>query len=260
MIVGNARAATWRGRLVRLIVVLGVVATRSEAAASSFTVNPTQIYLSGRTVTALVTLRNESTEPLRFQVSAFSWDQEPSGEMQLHPTEDVVVFPALLMLEPGEERRIRVGSVTAFAATERTYRIFVEELPSADPLSTPGPGVKVLTRMGIPIFLRPPRMVAEARLQDLRVSHGRFAFALRNSGTVHFVPEVVRVRALGPSKTVLIDRQLDGWYILAGGTRVYDLPVAADDCERATSFVVDVKIGASLLTDRLDVSPADCTP
>jgi fimbrial chaperone protein len=259
MAVMRGRASRWRLRVAGTIV-LGIIVATSEAAASSFTVMPTQIYFSGRTVTALVTLRNESEEPLRFQISAFTWEQQSTGEMQLQPTDDVVVFPALLMLQPREERRIRVGSVAAFAATERTYRIFVEELPSADPPSTAQPGVKVLTKMGIPIFLRPARTVAEATLQDLHVSHGRFAFELRNSGTVHFVPDQVRVRALGPSKTALFDRGLEGWYILAGGTRLYDLPLARDDCERAASFVVDVKIGTTRLTEQLEASPADCAP
>ena len=61
-----------------------------NAHAATFTVEPTQITLSGRTTSVLLTLRNESTEALRFELSAFKWAQSPSGEMQLEATEDVV--------------------------------------------------------------------------------------------------------------------------------------------------------------------------
>jgi P pilus assembly chaperone PapD len=69
--------------------------------AATFTVEPTQIVFSNRTNSVLLTLRNESTETLRFELSVFKWDQSPSGEMQLEGTEDIVFFPALLTLAPG---------------------------------------------------------------------------------------------------------------------------------------------------------------
>jgi P pilus assembly chaperone PapD len=83
------------------------------AGAATFTVEPTRIALSGRTNSVLLTLRNESTETLRFELSVFRWAQSPSGEVQLEPTEDVVFFPSLLTVGPGESRRVRVGSTAS---------------------------------------------------------------------------------------------------------------------------------------------------
>ena len=60
---------------------------------SSFTVNPTQVVLTARTMSALLTLRNDSDEALRFELSMFSWDQTDSGEMRLTSSEDIVFFP-----------------------------------------------------------------------------------------------------------------------------------------------------------------------
>ncbi len=72
------------------------LAVAPSASAATFSVNPTQIYLSGRATSSLLTLRNDSTEMLRFQLSAFAWTQSAAGEIELGPTEDVVFFPALL--------------------------------------------------------------------------------------------------------------------------------------------------------------------
>jgi len=43
-----------------------------DAAAATFTVDPTQIFLSGRSGSVLLTLRNESNETLQFQLSVFA--------------------------------------------------------------------------------------------------------------------------------------------------------------------------------------------
>ena len=90
------------------------------AAASNFNVNPTQVFLSSKATSALVTVRNDSTDQLRFQLSVFAWDQSPSGELVLTPTDDIVFFPSLLTLGPNEERRVRVGRVTAPGEKEKT--------------------------------------------------------------------------------------------------------------------------------------------
>jgi fimbrial chaperone protein len=189
------------------------------ASAATFTVDPTQIFLTGRSGSVLLTLRNDSTETLRFQLSVFAWTQTPSGEMQLEPTEDIVFFPTLLTLKPTETRRVRVGTATGFDVREKTYRIFVEELPPEGQVQE---GIRVLTKMGIPIFLRPAKEVASATLNDLRQQDGALRFTLTNAGTVHVVPQNIKVRGLACSKTTF-ERELDGWYVLAGGRREFEM-------------------------------------
>src|SRR5687768_9571755 len=176
-----------------LACVIGV-GTAGSASAATFSVNPIQVFLSRRSGSALLTLRNESPELLRFELSVFAWSQSASGEMKLEPTQDIVFFPSLLTLRPAEERRVRVGSVTIPGAREKTYRIFVKELPPVNGATTAA--VRVLTTMGIPIFLRPDKEVASATLNGLRQSKGQLQFAISNTGSVHFVPQNIKVRGL----------------------------------------------------------------
>ncbi len=243
-----------RARLLPLVLLAVVVATRVDA--SSFTVNPTQVVLSAKATSALVTIRNESSDPLRFQLSVFVWSQSLEGEMQLAPTKDVVFFPALLTLAPKEERKIRVGAVTPAGTVEKTYRLFVEELP---PPEKPGQtGVRVLTRMGIPIFLEPTAKKGQASLAALGLRAGTFTFRIANTGTVHFTPQSVRVRALDAAGTVVVERKIDPWYILAGTQREYEVMVPKPDCSRVASFVVGVQIEKTTLTERLQAPNGAC--
>lgn len=243
---------------VRLLLAIALVFEASSfASAATFSVNPTQIMLSAKTSSTLLTLSNDSDEPVRFQLSAFAWTQTAAGEIELTATKDVVFFPALLTLGPKEQRRIRVGATVPVAAVERTYRIFVEELP---PLQAPGAGaaVRVLTKMGVPIFLRPTKEAATATLNDLGVRGGSLHFTLANTGTVHFVPEQIKVRAIGRDGKPVVERDVAGWYILAGGRREFDLALPAAECDRITSLAIEAGFSGTTLKETLQTPSGAC--
>jgi fimbrial chaperone protein len=223
--------------------------------ATTFSVNPIQVFLSRRATSALLTLRNESTATLRFELSVFAWSQSPSGEMKLDPTEDVVFFPSLLTLKPSEERRIRVGHVAGPAARERTYRLFVKELPAIE--GAAAGAVRVLTTMGIPIFMRPDKEVATATLEALRQSKGQLQFALSNTGTVHFVPQHIQVEGLAGGSRVF-RRDVEGWYVLASGRRDFAVPLPAEECRRLTSLLVKIDLGSASLEETLQTPGGAC--
>ena len=233
-----------------------LVSAASPASAATFTVNPTQIFLSGKTTTSLLTLRNDSEETLRFQLTAFAWQQTPSGELSLAPTQDVVFFPALLTLGPKEERRIRVGSTVGAAEQEKTYRIFVEELPAAA-----GPqanAVRVLTKMGIPIFIRPAKENATADLRDLSIRDGSLHFSVNNRGTVHFVPEKVVVRAASAGGERVGEEELKAWYILAGGRRDFSMAIPPGSCAKVASLTVEIEFNSNVLKESLQTPGGAC--
>ncbi len=227
------------------------------ASAATFSVNPTQINLSARVSSALLTVRNDSDETLRFQLSAFTWTQSAAGEIQLAPTDDVIFFPALLSLAPKEERRIRIGTTATTGAQEKTYRVFVEELPSAD-ASRSGAAVRVLTKMGIPVFVRPARETATATLADLALRDGTLRFTLSNTGTVHIVPQRIRVRGVGARGEAVFEREVTGWYILSGGRRDFELPVPAAECPRTASVQIEAAFESMSLKESLQTPAGAC--
>ena len=242
-----------------LLVAIAIVTPRA-ARAADFTVNPIQIFLSAQTKSAILTIQNTSTEPLRFQLNAFAWAQDTTGQMQLTPTIDVIFFPRLLTLAPDEQRIVRVGVSAPPGPAERTYRIFVEELPPSAQQAAPPGQVRVLARMGIPIFVEARAARADLRLGPPVLQAGRVTFELRNAGNKHVVPLDIRLQGLDATGATVWERSQDAWYILAGDRRIYEVPVEREDCLRTRAVAVQVKVGEQTLTERVDVPAPACAP
>lgn len=213
----------------------------SGARAADLQVHPVSIDLSGAEPRATVALRNVGREPVWLEVQTAAWSQSPEGELQTAPTDEIVVFPPLLTLAPGEERNLRVGTTARPGAAERTYRVFLQELP---PAGKPGERqqVRVLSRLGLPVFLAPQRPASSAALEGLGASGGKARFALRNAGSVRLRPAEVKLVARGAAGHTLFARPLDAWYVLAGGERRYELSLPQEQCPAIRTLAVEVTL------------------
>jgi len=249
-----------QGAAALLLLLAVATATPRAARAADFTVNPIQIFLSAQTKSAILTIQNTSTEPLRFQLNAFAWAQDATGQMQLTPTTEVIFFPRLLTLAPNEQRIVRVGASAPPSPAERTYRIFVEELPPSAQQAAPPGQVRVLARMGIPIFVEARAARADLRLGPPVLQAGRVTFELRNAGNKHAVPLDIRLQGLDATGATVWERSQDAWYILSGDRRIYEVPVEREDCLRTRAVAVQVKVGEQTLTERVDVPAPACAP
>jgi fimbrial chaperone protein len=232
-----------------------------SADASSFTVNPIKVSLSAKNQSALLTLQSQTTEEIRFKILVQEWKQSPQGEMQLKDTKDIVVYPGLLTLAPNEERKLRIGSTVPPGAVERSYRVFVEELP---PLRAPQTNdkseVKVLTKMGVPIFVSPAKPTAAGTVEGMALAKGKFGFTVKNTGNVFFLVQSVHVKALNAAGASTFDKSIDGWYVLSGGTRVWEIDIPKDACTKSKSLTVEVHSPEVDFSGRMDVAAAGCAP
>lgn len=226
--------------------------------AGDLQVNPVLVALSADERSAVVALRNQGAEPVRFEVKVFAWQQSPGGEMRLDPTTDVAAFPAVVSLAAGESRSLRVGAIVPFGPVERAYRLFLEEIPPPRP---PGAsGVQVLSRIGIPIFLQPARRDARAEIRGPRVEGGRASFELASVGNVHVRPSAVRLVLRDASGAEVERRAVDAWYVLAGGERAYAVELAAESCRRAISAAVEVELDGRPLRADAALAGERCAP
>lgn len=232
----------------------------AAAGQGRFNVTPTRLVLRPNETSTSLLLKNEASEALRFQVTAFTWTNAIDGEMQLEPTKDVVFFPALFSIAPGQTRRVRVAATERATTHERAYRLIVEQLPSRA-----GPrvesGVEMLTRLNVPLFLEPGTRVAQATLDHVALRDGALTFDVHNTGTVHVRLDDVVVKGLSREGTPAHEQRVPGWYLLPGETRLYQLPIAPDTCRALASVVVTTtfaQIPGRTLEERAAVDPGAC--
>ena len=229
------------------------------ASAGVFNVNPVQVRLSAQTRSMTLTLKNESSETSRFQVSVFAWDQKPNGEMVLTPTEDILAFPALLSLGPTKERMLRVGMAVPPAEKEQTYRVFIEEMPPEDTSrQEKASAVRFVTRLGIPIFIAPPRPVTQGQIDNYRVVNGTFTFRVSNTGNVHFTVKMTSVIGTGSEGETVFSRQTNGWYVLAGEVHEHTLELPRLDCLKTNTITVNVVADEISLRGEFRPLPGSC--
>lgn len=229
------------------------------AHASTFDVSPISLTLSEKAPSGMLTVTNRGSAPLRFQVSVFTWDQKPDGDMVLNPTTDIVFFPAMLTLNANEKRNLRVGVQVKPGAREKSYRIFVQELPPLQTNPDEQGIVRVLTKMGIPIFVEPPAARPVAALGGLSLHGVTFTFDVKNPGNAHFRSEKVLVSAKDAAGKLLDSHAVDGWYVLAGGTRTYVLELPKKACEGLKSLQVDLESDKGA-TAKATLADAHCAP
>ena len=239
---------------------LALLVISSSVRAGGLNVSPIQVQLSPRTTKAMLTLRNDGAETMRYQVSATSWNQTPRAELQLSPTNEIVFFPALFSLRPGEERNVRIGVGTPFGLVEKTYRVFVEELPPTERPAQARSEVRVLTRVGVPVFLAPTRALDRRAIENLAASAGRASFRVSNQGTIHFREDVVQLRGLDATENVVFEREQRGWYVLAGGALDYDFELPKS-CPGLATLVASVTAeNGDKFEQRAPAEPSACAP
>jgi fimbrial chaperone protein len=243
-----------RNGFVLVLALLGA----AEAGASNFNLSPLQVTLSSKAPRALVEIRNQATVPLRLQLTVTAWDQSPAGDMLLTPTEDIILFPSLLTLEPGEMRKVRLGTATSPTASETAYRIFVEELPSQEKQPVQGGQINVLTRLSIPVFVAPVKSMVSAHVQGLTVQNSMISFTVQNTGNVHFAPRTIHVSGRDGAGEAVAIQDVEAWYILAGGSRRFEVTLPSQICESLRLINVETDTAIGVLNAQADVSPKAC--
>jgi len=229
------------------------------ASASNFTVSPTEVDLTASATSALVTLRNSSKLPLRFEVTLVSWSEDEHGTMILNPSSEVTFFPKLVELAAGASRNIRIGINAGTARdVERSFRLFIEELPNQSAPSANA--VALRTKIGIPVFVRPAKPSRSAVIEGVSIEGGKVLTRVRNTGNLHISVDTISVKGADGSGTPTFTKEGPGWYVLPGAMRIFEVPMTPAECRSTVSVAVEVFGHERSLKGASQVSPAACAP
>ena len=227
--------------------------------AGEFAIIPLRVALDRANRAAEVAVRNDDTAPLRMQIEAMAWRQDADGKDQYEPAEGLIYFPRTLEIPPGESRIVRVGIRAAPVNREETYRLFIEQLPP--PAQDPAPSgatLRVLLRVGVPVFVAPAQAEPKARLTQLEMKAGQVRWTVANAGNVHFIADRVELAALARDGTRLHTRQFQERYFLAGVVKPLQAEIPRELCAQVVAIEASVT-GENLdLRRKLDVEPGSC--
>lgn len=220
-----------------LLAIAFVLGATSYAAAGTIQISPTRLELNKRGSSAIFTLTNSGVQSMRIQAKTFAWEQSVSGEQVLKAAPELVVFPTLFTLAPGESRRVKIGITIEPGARERSYRLIVDELPG--PTAIEVTGLRVLTRMSVPIFQAPKRLIRAGAVSQVALRDGTLSIDVMNQGTVNVMLKAAKATCKDVNDKIVWEGEASGWYLLAGGKRSFELKVPPEKANGISSVEVE---------------------
>jgi fimbrial chaperone protein len=230
-----------------------------SAAQVNFSVDPLLLSLGDGINSAVLTITNSSPREVRFEIKAFTWDQTPDGQSALTDTKDIVVFPPLITVKPKMIQRVRVGTTAKAGATERAFRLMIEELPSATAPPTANT-VAVRTRIGVPVFIEPVKIARSGTIGNVQITNRSITVPLQNTGNVHAMVDSVSVRGMAGPDEVVWEQEAQGWYVLAGKTRQWSYQFRPRECSPVKFVEIEVVAHDRVLTRRAEMPAGACNP
>ncbi|HJW42559.1 MAG TPA: molecular chaperone [Rhizomicrobium sp.] len=167
-----------------------------SASAAALQVSPVTIELPATAATTQLTLHNLGDTPVNAQIRVYQWTQQ-AGADQLTPSTDVVASPPAATLDPHQDYTVRLVRVSKQPVmAEETYRLLVDELPSAPTADNTASNIRFVVRYSVPVFFIPANTAAKLTW-TAAVSNGHLSVSLQNDGTQHV--RVSRLNVEGPS-------------------------------------------------------------
>ncbi|MCP3101384.1 molecular chaperone, partial [Myxococcus sp. K15C18031901] len=117
-------------------------------------------------------------------------------------------------------------------------------------------GLKVLTRVSIPVFVAPVKKQAQSRVEGIALKESTFHFRVHNPGTVNFFVKQARVRGLDGQGRRLVEEVQAGWYVLPGGSQSFAVVAPADACGRIRAVEVQLETDRGVMLQSAKVSGA----
>jgi len=258
MLARSARAVS-RCALALLAAMLAALVSLA-AVAGEYSVSPMRISFDREATSSVVTLNNSGSDRMSFQISVMEWTQDADGRDRYAPSSEVIFFPKILTLQPGESRVVRVGVQAIPGKTERTFRLFIEPLPATikEPLP-PGTHISVNLRFALPIFVKPPARAPAGEIDAAAVHKGVLTLKVRNTGNEHLRTDdgfVVTGRD-AQGNEVFTDR-IDSRYVLAGAAKSLTLAIPKAVCARLATLEITAQAEQLTLSQKLDVGRASC--
>jgi fimbrial chaperone protein len=238
--------------------------TPSQGFAANFSITPTFLDLSSGAKSGAFSVINGGEEKLTCQIEVKEWAQDAEGKDAYTETKDIVLFPQIMTVAPNEQRAIRIGIKAPPGPKEKTYRLFVMEIPSQkkEPegkgTGKINAGLTIAFQYSVPIFVKPIRQQESGIMEKVEMSGGTARAVIRNTGNIHFKLNSVMFRGKAADGTELFSKELTGWYVLHGLARSYEAAVPREVCDKLSTIEVKAHAENFGINGNMNVLRAMC--
>ena len=213
-------------------------------------VSPTLVRLSPSKKTEALTIINKDTAPVNLQLDAKSWDMDENGKFIETDTGDFVFYPKTLTIKPQDQASIRVGYMSDFPNAEKTYRLFINEIPTitqANPEKNKvNIGLNNALSINMPVYVVPTNEVppSQVELGEIRADNQKLRIGVKNTTSYHVDLKKVSAKLLKGTSTLAeksVDLKLQR---VLGDHQVFiDLPIDAKKlCAQADAIAVQFDV------------------
>jgi len=233
------------------------------APAADFQIQPMTMDLGRNAKSGVFSVINTGKEKIDFQVSLQEWSQDESGKDVYAETKDIVFFPKVMSVEPNSQRAIRIGLKAPIAPKEKTYRIFVQEIPTPkktadDPTAKIRAGVSIAFRFAMPIFVKPAQPQESFTVAGIDMAKGTVQALVKNTGNVHVKLRNVKFTGRNGAGEEIFSKEVAGWYILQGLSLPYKTDIPQDLCAKLAKIDLSAQTEKDTASETFSVQSAMC--
>jgi fimbrial chaperone protein len=213
----------------------------AQVAAGLFSISPIRLDLDRQNKTDSIGVSNEETaRKLDMQAKLMEWKQDAKGNDIYVDSNDLVFFPRIFSIDKQDQRVVRVGIKVPATTQEKSYRLFIEELPPPPDPDKKGAQVLFVLRFGVPIFVRPDKEQIAGSIESIEAVPGGVAVIIKNSGNSNFQIQSIAFTGEGYEKEIVAG------YVLAGATKHVTAQWTPEACKKIGKLRVVMK------TDRIN--------
>ena len=190
--------------------------------AASIRLSPVSVEMLNDQSATSISLYNQSNESADLQVRVFEWRQN-AGQDQLVPTDEIVISPPFLKLQPNDSYNLRVVRINPEPISgEKTYRIIIDELPKPIDSRKAAQGVNVLLRSSLPVFVVNKDAITKLSWK-IDVSQNTPSLNISNIGNRHALLNSLTLVDTTAKKSYPIKVNTVNGYILAEKSKSYSI-------------------------------------
>lgn len=213
----------------------------AASVAGLFSISPIRLDLDRQNKTDSITISNDESErKIEMQAKLFEWTQDGNGNDVYVESNDLVFFPRIFSVDKQDQRVVRVGLKVPAAAAEKSYRLFVEELPPPPDPEKKGAQILFVLRFGVPVFVRPDKEQLAGAIEGVEAAPAGATVVIRNTGNQNF-----QIQSLSVKSQAGYESEIVGGYVLAGATKRITAQIPADMCRKLGKLQIIMK------TDRI---------